>query len=950
MILPSANSFGSAGPVSPPPPLDFFLVLPDGSCIPATPETCRIIMRQVRSDLRKQVKIKRQEKAVELQMAIEDRAAARSVQKELAELHRGSIRWAARFRVRAEPTKSETRTSPVTKRVVGTAIKVSGRGVDAPRPASSWVTDAMGMKGVIWQQSYLGRKSPKFYPGATRESWEYIVRDEAVLLDDAGEPIIISNIGENWIEIGAGWQAMEDASMRANAKIQLLAIAPFDSDMSEGEMIAALNHFCTTVFNPLDLPYSAAIHSPPAGGDSRNFHPHIAFSLRPMRRIEPYCWEVADDVCGELDGRDGVQMLRHLWAHSMSVAAEKAGTNRRYTGLGYGARRLDLEAGVHLGEGRSAIVARGGHVWAHERNRIKAERNAARRAIRDADRKIAALTAIRDAAIRRIEQRLDDVAVAKVMRKVQPVDVAVVRAHFDTPATAIVLHRTDDPASTTILAASTPIVPATFIEVLRSAVPHEQTAATITAPAAPVVIAASTAATPAIACQRAGPKIEPMVFKASPPVTTALRRRTSKSAIPAARYKTAVAFIATRGREPASRIAPVAALAAAVPPVGARTRTEARRARPSVAVAAAPPRTVGPTLDSAALLFELLARARSVRLRLRCTAAGAGKLQLDKLPVLGDLPALDALPSLETLEFVATGAAAASVDPLGEEDQRRVNYLIEIDAYVADYGGEDGQVETDYPALKSIGVGWDWLQVSGVQRALQAVRDEQRSVVAALATEAAGRPLVFAKSHARFWPRDLSAEHLRRLDRWANDPGFQHDVFEMQQAIARAHVDRDTELRRRTVVAQESRAAAEPSAPDGLGGWRTGAAPVYRGDGVYARIAAFDAATGKPTEQLLMLLLLAGQHPRQVAFAHDGRLMALPGKPVMLGALLHPWRHDDGVAALVTETVRASRAAGISVWPESVAVTVKLYAARSGNTPVSPVGRPAPDLERGPMR
>ncbi|MFX6011294.1 hypothetical protein ABTE87_21625, partial [Acinetobacter baumannii] len=81
------------------------------------------------------------------------------------------------------------------------------------------------------QQSYLGRKSADFYRGAARDNWEYDVRDEAVVLGPDGEPIIISNMGDDWVEIGVGWQAMEDASTRKNAKIQIRAIAPFDADM-----------------------------------------------------------------------------------------------------------------------------------------------------------------------------------------------------------------------------------------------------------------------------------------------------------------------------------------------------------------------------------------------------------------------------------------------------------------------------------------------------------------------------------------------------------------------------------------------------------------------------------------------------------------------------------------------------------------------------------------------
>ncbi|MFX7922598.1 hypothetical protein ABTK16_19830, partial [Acinetobacter baumannii] len=79
------------------------------------------------------------------------------------------------------------------------------------------------------------------------------------------------------------------------------------------------------------MPYSAVIHRPSADGDQRNFHPQLSFSLRPMRRVAPYTYESADEVRGELDGKDGVQMLRHLWAHSMTAAAERAGSNRAYT-------------------------------------------------------------------------------------------------------------------------------------------------------------------------------------------------------------------------------------------------------------------------------------------------------------------------------------------------------------------------------------------------------------------------------------------------------------------------------------------------------------------------------------------------------------------------------------------------------------------------------------------
>ncbi len=809
MNSPSSNSAGSATLAPPPPVPEFYLVLPDGSCIPATRENCRIVMRQARSDARKQAKIKRHEKAVELQMALEDRAAARSVQEELAELHRSSLRWPARFKVRAEPQRPARRTSSVTKRALGSASTAAMRRAAIVRPASSWVIDARGMKGVIWQQSYLGRKSPGFHPGKARENWEYIVRDEAVLRDADGEPVIISNMGDDWVEIGAAWQAMEDASTRANAKIQILAIAPFDSDMSEAEMIAALRHFCRTVLDPLDLPYSAAVHAPPASGDQRNFHPHIAFSLRPMRRVEPYCWEVADEVCGELDGRDGVQMLRHLWAHSMSEAAEQVQSNRRYTGLGYGARGLDLETGEHLGEARAAIVARGGHVWAHERNRIKAARNAARRAIRDADRKIAALTKVRDAALARMAARSEGIAPARVMRAARPVE----------PATVLVAGGSVTPAQT--LRVSTPVMPAT---VRRPAQPVEAATVRAVAPA-PVPATVRAAATPTVAATVVHPAPVPTAaiiqeaarpVRSSEPLSRAPGARlanqlsVARTATPATLRRSAV------GAEPATH-----PLEAAPVPTSARTMTAAPQVRPRTEHAVTPAAPSATPTTIATDLLDALARARKARLRRQRQRKAGAALRLDALPTLAATPTFETLPSLDQLAAAAVSRTRVTTDVPSDEDAARLARLKALDPYVADYGHENGKVETDYPVLKALGVGWDWLDAPGVQPALRAMRFDQQRVLGDLARAATARPLDFARHGSRFWPRDLAGDDLRRLGRWAHDPGFQQDVFAIEQAIQRAHAARDAEVRQ----ARDACAAGAPAPATGRQRGGLGAGP-----------------------------------------------------------------------------------------------------------------------------
>lgn len=922
MNLPSANSRGSAKPLPPPPLSEFFLVLPDGSCIPATPDTCCIVMRQTRSEVRKQKKIKRHEKAVELQMALEDRTAARSLHQELAELNRGSVTWAARFKVRVEPKRPATRTSPVIKRSSSTQAKASVRNFDAPQLASSWAVDERGMKGVIWQQSYLGRKSPRFHRGMARQNWEYIVRDEAVLLDAGGEPIIISNMGEDWIEIGTAWQVMEDASTRANAKIQLLAIAPFDSDMSESEMIAALSHFCHTILGPLGLPYSAAIHAPPEHGDQRNFHPHIAFSLRPMRRVEPYGWEVADDVCGELDGRDGVQMLRHLWAHSLSAAADQAQSGRRYTGLGYGARRLDLEAGEHLGEARSAIVSRGGHVVADARNRIKARRNAARRAIRDADRKIAALTTIRDAALRRIERRVNAVGPAKLVCSAPSARVPTLLKSASGTIAAMNL---------TPLAAT---LSAKTVSHALTAVPSRQHIKAVIATVPPTLTMGRQAATSA---KIRTPTITPVRPALHSTVTKSVAVRTQLTARPA--LKSALTY---EPAQPHRQAAPllVTSVARRIGPTISSPSPARSPVKPLVAATAPLQRD-----NVATVILEMLTYARLPRSRKRRNGPGGDVRRLDSLPVLGTVAGLDTLPTLDRLVVDAVSRLPVDLDRLSADDQVRVARLKAIDPYVAAYGGDDVHVETDYPVLKALGVGWDWLQTSRVQQALRNIRAEQQQVVVQLADLAAARPLAFTKASSRFWPRDLAADQLRRLDSWANDPGFEQDVFEMQQAISQAHDDHNAERRRQTSsemnpqdrhVGEHRTGGTNPGLlqnpiDDGLGATRNTAPAEHPWSEPGLNIRPFDVP-GTPTVSLLLLLQYAGEHPDKLELANDGRITGVFPVPALIRPLINQWRHDDRIHGLVVNTVRASRAAGRPVWPPDYAMAIRTGLTKPGST------------------
>lgn len=173
-------------------------------------------------------------------------------------------------------------------------------------------------------------------------------------------------------------------------------------------------------------------------------------------------------------------------------------------------------------------------------------------------------------------------------------------------------------------------------------------------------------------------------------------------------------------------------------------------------------------------------------------------------------------------------------------------------------------------------------------------------------------------------------------------------MFAIELRIAAAHARRERDRRAHEAILQQSAPPAKPSAPiaDGFGGLRDTPAPVFTDMDVGVRIAAFDRQTGEPTDQLLMLLKLAGQYPRKIVFATDGKLMAMPSAPALLAPRLHGWRHDEQVADLVTATVRASRAAGRAAWPAEIASAVHAYAARYA----PPGSRPPTDLSHGPCR
>jgi hypothetical protein len=103
-------------------------------------------------------------------------------------------------------------------------------------------------------------------------------------------------------------------------------------------------------------------------------------------------------------------------------------------------------------------------------------------------------------------------------------------------------------------------------------------------------------------------------------------------------------------------------------------------------------------------------------------------------PELQSMPILDELPSREWLEANPLTSHPPKTSDLSREDRARIQHLVRVDAYVADYGG--AALEIDYAARKEIGTDDEWLGRADIQQELRSIRAEQQQVVAAMAQQA----------------------------------------------------------------------------------------------------------------------------------------------------------------------------------------------------------------------
>lgn len=200
--------------------------------------------------------------------------------------------------------------------------------------------------------------------GTAKRHSRYITRPEALeplepltreydLLADMPEPPenTITNMGDNPEQM---WDKLQKLETRQGARIQYRIIVDLPHELSPTQRQNVLKHYCRANFEALGLPYQAAIHTPPKGGDERNFHAHIIYSDRPLTENG-----FAKNKSREVNARNWLFKLRGSWAAACNHELRDAGSNTRMTASSYARLGVNKQPSQHLGQKQTYLERKG---------------------------------------------------------------------------------------------------------------------------------------------------------------------------------------------------------------------------------------------------------------------------------------------------------------------------------------------------------------------------------------------------------------------------------------------------------------------------------------------------------------------------------------------------------------------------------------------------------------
>lgn len=277
------------------------------------------------------------------------------------------------------------------------------------------ILDRQGRRGIVMVVDYDGAKRHVF--GIVGRRIVYISDPEHCELDAFGRAIFMSNMGANLDEILMGADLLElvQRESRADAKIDVNIIIQLPHDVPQEVRAAILKAVAHELFGRHGLPYAASLHRPDPDGDQRNYHGHICGSWRPMTRVAPYGWDIAEDYRADLDGAEYWRHARRRVAEIMTATLARSGIERHYTHLSNAERGLPHKPQKKLDKRKTRAARENEFVADVEANRrtikanvaleTKLEEKRQQRRERALKRRLAVLAGVELARVRQVDLR-----------------------------------------------------------------------------------------------------------------------------------------------------------------------------------------------------------------------------------------------------------------------------------------------------------------------------------------------------------------------------------------------------------------------------------------------------------------------------------------------------------------------------------------------------------------
>ncbi|WP_343343442.1 hypothetical protein WJT74_07865 [Sphingomicrobium sp. XHP0239] len=191
----------------------------------------------------------------------------------------------------------------------------------------SFVARGLGARGKrIWRSGEAVRAA------------RYITREDALEEEERGW---WSNIADDRSELVAFFRLLEDVERhdRKNANVYCTEIISLPYEMTAQQRRETVDAICG-FFRERGLPLVAALHTPDRGGDQRNYHCHLIYSLRPAKRLEPFEWSFGLAKEADINCPDGIRSRRGAVVATINEHLRRARIAKTYTPLSNRARGM----------------------------------------------------------------------------------------------------------------------------------------------------------------------------------------------------------------------------------------------------------------------------------------------------------------------------------------------------------------------------------------------------------------------------------------------------------------------------------------------------------------------------------------------------------------------------------------------------------------------------------